>query len=242
MDLQTHRAALEAAVLATPGVTSFAWFGSAASAAADRRDEWSDLDFAVFHAEGAERVGSDWPFLPFPEHLVLTAREGHGGGVALYDDGVLYEFGAGPPWLLRDPSGEVVLDGGDASFLAPDEPPDAATQLRLFLAKLHIGMGRARRGERLAAGAHVRHHALGCLAGALRQRLAPAAERNPFDPLRRLEQALPEVATRLEALLASDLETCGRGLFELARELLEPGWPQFPSRAADVVAARYGWT
>ncbi len=241
MDLQTHRDALAAAVLATAGVTSFAWFGSAATAAAGRRDEWSDLDFAVFHAEGAEHVGRDWPFLPFPEHLVLTVRESHGGGVALYDDGVLYEFGAGRPWLVRDPSGEIVLDGGDITFLPPDEPLDAASSTGLFLAKLHIGMGRLRRGERLAAGVHLRYHALTCLGEALRQRLAPDAERNPFDPLRRLEQALPAVAARLDTVLAGDLESCGRGLFELARELLEPGWHQFPTAAADTVARRYGW-
>lgn len=242
MDLQTHRDALLAAALATPGITSFGFFGSAASAAADRRDEWSDLDFAVFHGEGADEVGRDWPFLPFREHLVLTAREGHGGGVALYDDGVLYEFGAGRPWLLRDPSGEILLDGGDVAFLAPDPAPDPVTQVSLFLVKLHIGMGRARRGERLAAGVHIRCHALSCLADALRQRLVPAAERNPFDPLRRLEQALPVVADRLGAVLDSELETCAHGLFDLARELLEPGWPEFPTRAAQVVAHRFGWS
>lgn len=241
MDLQTHRAALQAGVLATPGVTTFAWFGSAAAGAAGRRDEWSDLDFAVFHAEGADLVARDWPFLPFPDHLVLTAREGHDGGVALYDDGVLYEFGAGRPWLVRDPSGDVVLDGGDLAFSPPDEPSDAVTQAGLFLVKLHIGMGRLRRGERLAAGVHLRYHAVTCLAEALRQRLAPTAERNPFDPLRRLENALPQLAARMDGLLASDLESCGRGLLDLAREELEPDWPQFPSRAAQVVAARYGW-
>jgi hypothetical protein len=26
------------------------------------------------------------------------------------------------------------------------------------------------------------------------------------------------------------------------RATLEPGWPDFPSRAADVVATRLGWT
>ncbi|MDQ7993534.1 MAG: hypothetical protein AAGC63_08975 [Propionicimonas sp.] len=242
MDLQTHRDALAASVLATPGVTGFAYFGSAASAAAHRRDEWSDLDFAVFHADGADRVGRDWPFLPFREHLVLTARESHGGGVALYDDGILYEFGAGRPWQLRDPSCEVLLDGGEFDYLPPDQPPDAIAQIRLFLVKLYIGMGRVRRGERLAGGVQIRYHAVTCLAETLRQRLAPDAERNPFDPLRRLEGALPEPAGRLADLLDCELETCARGLFDLARDTLEPGWPEFPGRAADTIAGRLGWS
>jgi hypothetical protein len=113
--------------------------------------------------------------------------------------------------------------------------------VRLFVAKLYIGMGRVRRGERVAGNLHVRTWAVICLVEALRQRLAPLASRSAFDPVRRLEQALPEVSDRIASLLDADVEACGRGLLEVSRELLEPGWPEFPSRAADVVARRLGW-
>ncbi|MCB0912984.1 MAG: hypothetical protein KDB60_15340 [Propionibacteriaceae bacterium] len=242
MDLAAHRAALLDSCRRAPGVTSLVVFGSSAGAGAGRRDEWSDLDFNLFLAgDAAPYLARDWPFLPHPDQLVLTAHEGENGGVALYADGMLYEFGAGRPWTIRDPDREVLLDGGDLCVTAPDPLPDAAAQVRLFLAKLYIGVGRVRRGERVAGNVHVRAHALACLAEALRQRLAPDAARSPFDPLRRLELALPEVSGRLAALLDADVETCARGLFDLSRELLEPDWPDYPSLAADVIATRLGW-
>ena len=242
MELAAHRDALLETCRRTPGVTSLVVFGSSAGDGAGRRDEWSDLDFNLFLAADAapELVGT-WPFLPHPDQLVMTAHEGENGGVALYADGMLYEFGAGHPWTIRDPDREVLLDGGDLAFAAPDPLPAAAMQVRVFLAKLYIGVGRVRRGERVAGNAHVRTYALICLAEALRQRLAPDAPRSPFDPLRRLERALPRVADRLAALLDTDVETCARGLFDVSRELLEPGWPDYPSGAADVIAARLGW-
>lgn len=239
MDLTARLAALTDTCRATPGVTSLVAYGSTTSAAAGRRDGWSDLDFTVFVAPGAaDRVRDGWTFLPDREHLVLTAREGANGGVALYDDAMICEFGAGEPWTVRDPDREVLLDGGDVRTAEPDPLPDPADQVALFLVKLAIGVGRVRRGERVAGNAQIRAHALTCLAEALRQRLAPDAPRSPFDPLRRLEQALPEVGARLGALLDGDAETCARGCFDLARELLEPGWDAFPTRAADVLAAR----
>lgn len=242
MDLATHRDALLDACRNTAGVTSLIVFGSATGRLAGRRDDWSDLDFNLFVTSDAPpSLTRDWAFLPFPERLVLTAHEGGDGGVALYDDAMVYEFGAGRPWPIRDPDGEVLLDGGDLRFAAPDPPAPAQAQIRLFLVKLLIGVGRVRRGERVAGNAHVRTYALTCLAETLRQRLRPDAPRSPFDPLRRLEHALPEVADRIAACLDADVETCARGLFDTAREVLEPGWADFPSRAADVIANRLGW-
>ncbi|GAB3812159.1 hypothetical protein GCM10028820_04610 [Tessaracoccus terricola] len=242
-DLAAHRRRLEEACAAVDGVTSLVFYGSSTRDGEGRRDEWSDLDFNVFLApEAAHRLRAGWPFLPEPDRLVLTAREGDNGGVALYDDAMVYEFGAGLAWQVTDPAREVALDGGDLRFGAPPEPPSAENQVRLFLVKLFIGVGRHRRGERVAASAHVRGHALVGLCWALRRRLAPQADAgSPFDPLRRLEQHLPGVAARLGDLLDLDLEVCARGLLRLAREELEPGWDGFPSAAADVVEARLGW-
>lgn len=242
MDLAEHRDALVDACRQTPGVTSLVVFGSASGAGEGRRDEWSDLDFNLFVSPDVqERVRREWPFLPNRARLVMAAHEGRDGGVALYDDGTLFEFGAALPWVIRDPEREVLLDGGDLVFAEPDPPPDPADQVRVFLAKLYIGMARVRRGERVSGNVHVRAWAVVPLAEALRQRLAPDARRSPFDPVRRLEQALPEVALRLGALLDAEVEACAVGLFGLSRELLEPGWAGFPSRAADVIAARLGW-
>ncbi|MCV2395246.1 hypothetical protein OEB99_13085 [Actinotalea sp. M2MS4P-6] len=241
MDFSERIDALTQSCRTTPGVTSLVVYGSTTTAAAGRRDGWSDLDFTVFLTEDvlADRAG--WAFLPDREHLVLTAREDDNGGVAIWDDGTVAEFGAGRPWLVRDPDREVLIDGGDLGYADPDPLPDPGNQIRLFLVKLAIGVGRVRRGERVAGNAHIRTYATTALCEALRQRLAPDSPRSPFDPLRRIEQALPEIGARLADLLDSPAETCARGELDLAREALEPGWEHFPTRAADVVAARLGW-
>lgn len=241
-DFEQRIAALKAGCEETQGVTSLIVYGSTTKAAAERRDGWSDLDFTVFFApETSPEVRRSWAFLPDRESLVLTAREGDNGGVAVYSDGLVCEFGAGEPWVIRDPDREVLLDGGDVVTAAPPPLPDPADQIGLFLVKTAIGVGRIRRGERVAGNAHIRVYALTALCEVLRQRLAPDAPRNVFDPLRRLEQVLPEVAGHIADLLDAEAETCARGLVHLARAELEPGWAEFPSRGFDVVQRTLGW-
>ncbi len=241
-DLEPRTSALRDACAATDGVTSLIVFGSTTRAAAGRRDEWSDLDFNVFFApDRADELRASWAFLPDPDRLVLRAVEGGAGGVALYDDGLVAEFGAGLPWVVRDPDREVLLDGGDVVTADPDPLPDPADQIGVFLVKTAIGVGRLRRGERISGSVFVRTYALTPLCEALRQRLAPDAPRSPFDPLRRIERVLPDVAARIGSLLDGDAEACARGLVALARAELEPGWAAFPSRAFDVVTETLGW-
>jgi hypothetical protein len=226
------------------GVTTVAVFGSTASAASARRDEWSDVDFAVFaDPDHVAEVSSQWDFLPRPDDIVLAAREHDSGGVVLYADGALAEFGAGRPWEVSDPTCEVLLGGLDLVRVPAPLPMSPENAIRLFLVKLLIGVGRVRRGEVLAGGVHIRSHALAALAVALRGRCqpGPADDENPFDTLRRFEAVHPELGARLATATAQPAETAARALFDLARAELEPGWLDFPSRAADVVAARVGW-
>jgi len=226
------------------GVTTVAVFGSTASDGASRRDEWSDVDFAVFAAPDHEaRVSAEWEFLPRPEGIVLAAREHDSGGVVLYADGTLAEFGAGRPWDVSDPTCEVLLGGQDLVRVPPPSPMSPENAVRLFLAKLLIGVGRVRRGEVLAGGEHIRSHALAALAVALRARHPHrvSADENPFDPLRRFETVHPELGARLVDAITQPAEASARTLFDLARAELEPGWADFPSPAADRVATRLGW-
>lgn len=224
---------LQALCAAHPGVSSLIVFGSTSTQFADRRDQWSDIDFNLFVTPDAVgEIALDlWDFLPDAEHLVLTAREGGNGGVVLYDDGLICEFGAGSPWVIQDPDHEVLLDGGDIAFTDPPSPRGPVDQVGVFLVKVLIGYGRVRRGEVVGGNAHLRTYAVTALAEALRQRLAPDAPRNPFDPLRRLELALPEPAARLAELQQQDPDSCASGLLDLAEELLAPGWDEFPDRA-----------
>jgi len=109
--------------------------------------------------------------------------------------------------------------------------------------KLLIGAGRARRGEVLNGGQLVRGWAVQLLVRAIRGRFAESSTtlRDTIDPMRRFEADFPEWAARIAALLEAPVEDAARGLFSLAREVLEPGWPEFPTRAADAVAGRLGW-
>lgn len=244
MDVDDFVAELAASCRATDGVTTLAVFGSATKASAARRDQWSDVDFAVFCTpEAADEVGASWSFLPRRDQVVLAAREYDTGGVVLYADGTLLEFGAGRPWPIVDPSCEVVIGGDDLTVLPPPAEPDAENAIRLFLAKLLVGVGRIRRGEVLSGTAQVGSAALAELCRALCARVPAtgASEVNPFDPLRRFEASRPDLGARLAAALAAPGEAAARGLYDIARDVLEPGWAGFPSAAADVVARRLGW-
>ena len=44
-----------------------------------------------------------------------------------------------------------------------------------------------------------------------------------------------------EATLDLPIEECAYELYRITRQVLEPGWEDFPSRAADAVARRLGW-
>ena len=239
------------------GLIGLVLLGSASEAGAMRRDEWSDHDFfALIEAgRGAEiRPALDW--LPDSERIALTAREGEIGFVAVYDDGHVFEF-------AFSEAGE--LDGslaGDATVLVDDDAGTTATLIeqageradagdrfdpandaRLVLVKLLIGVGRARRGEVLNAGIFIRSWAVQLLVRAIRGRFADrsTALRDTIDPVRRFERDFPDWAARIAAAIEAPVEDAARGLFDLTREILEPGWDEFPSRAADAVAARLGW-
>ena len=73
------------------------------------------------------------------------------------------------------------------------------------------------------------------------KKIEPDRLGSPYDPTRRFERALPDLAGEIGLLLDENLEVCARGLFDVARRELEPGWTEFPSAAADTIARRLGW-
>jgi hypothetical protein len=256
-----ERFALRSAALADvartrDGFAGLVLLGSSSDAAAHRRDEWSDHDFFMLAhpgAEGAARDVESW--LPDPERLVLVAREGEIGFAAVYDDGHVFEFAAATAEelggaLATEDVGIPVDDGPAAALVAASQarvlatpPPDPANDARLVLVKLLIGVGRDRRGESLIAGHFVHTFAVTHFARAVRARIPVAASvRDGIDPVRRFERDYPELGAQLRTGLGAPIEDAARGLFDLLRETLEPGWDAFPSRAADVVATRLGWT
>lgn len=250
-----RRSAALADAARTHGFAGLVLLGSASPAAAHRRDEWSDHDFFMLAAPGdEERVRDVAAWLPDPERLVLVAREGDIGFAAVYDDGHVFEFAAATPdelggALATEDVGILVDSGGVAELMAGAQArvesapaPDAANEARLVLVKLLIGVGRARRGESLVAGQFVHAWAVNSFARAVRARIpVDGSVRDAIDPVRRFERDYPELGAALREALGRPVEEAARGLFVLLRSTLEPGWGEFPSRAADVVAARLGW-
>lgn len=243
------------AAVARERFTGLVLLGSSSPAAAHRRDEWSDHDFFMLARPGDEAAVRDVAsWLPDPERLVLVAREGEIGFAAVYDDGHVFEFAAATPdelgGALATEDVGIPVDGGPAAELiagaqarvGATPEPDPVNDANLVLVKLLIGVGRARRGETLIAGQFVHAWAVNHFARAVRRRLPVAGSvRDAIDPVRRFERDYPALGAALEDALGAPVEEAARGLFELLRSTLEPGWDDFPTRAADVVAARLGW-
>ncbi len=239
------------------GLIGLVLLGSASQAGEARRDEWSDHDFfALIEAGRGPGIRPDLRWLPDPDRIALTAREGEIGFAVVYDDGHVFEFAfseAGELDASLAGDATVVVDdlAGTAATLIGQARTradagdrfDPANDTRLVLVKLLIGVGRARRGEVLNAGAFVRTWAVQCLVRAIRGRFSERSTtlRDNIDPVRRFERDFPEWANRIAISVEAPVENAARSLFDLTREILEPGWDEFPSRAADAVAARLGW-
>lgn len=250
-------AGLADGVRATDGLIGLVLLGSASDEASHRRDEWSDHDFfAIVEAGMGAQVRPDLGWLPDQDRLVLTAREGEIGFAAVYDDGHVFEFAfSDVDELAGAVAGEatVVVDdaeGSTARLIERSRARAAAADLfdpvndtRLVLVKLLIGVGRVRRGEVLGGGSFIRQWAVQLLVRAIRGRHAEASTslRDTIDPMRRFERDFPEWGARIAAAVEQPAEDAAIALFRLTREILEPGWDEFPSRAADAVARRLGW-
>lgn len=267
--VQNHRAAfdsagfqrltdaLASAVSDHTALSGLVFLGSSSDDAAARRDEWSDHDFFALAAPGAgAATRHDLEWLPDRERLVLTAREGEIGFVAVYDDGHVLEFAVAEPGELAGALAEeatVTVDddeGSTARLIAQAQARaaslpagDALNDTRLVLVKLLIGTGRLRRGETINGGQFIRQWAVKHLVLALRARArqVSGAGGAGVEPTRRFDAEFAEIAASIEAAIAQPAERAAKSLFELTRRELEPGWDEFPAEAADAVARRLGW-
>jgi len=250
-------AGLAAGIRGRDGLVGLVLLGSASDDARDRRDEWSDHDFfALTEAGRGHEIRPDLSWLPDQDRLVLTAREGEIGFVAVYDDAHVLEFAFSDAAELagaRAGAATVVVDddaGTTATLLAESRARaaegdrfDPANDARLVLVKLLIGVGRVRRGELLNGNSFIRQWAVQLLVRAIRGRFAEASTslRDAIDPMRRFERDFPRWGAHIAASLDLPIEESAYELYRLTRQILEPGWDEFPTRAADVIAARLGW-
>ena len=222
------------------------------SADRERADEWSDHDFFLVTTDGAqERYRTDLSWLPDAAHLALSVRETHHGLKVLYDNGHVLEFAVfsfDELLLAQTNAWAAAVDkGGVAQRMAeiaarPKPHPDPAAALGIFVSLLLIGVGRARRGETLAAGQSVRTHAVGHLLAALTQSLTSdeAHRLDSLDPFRRFEQVYPELAAGIARALEREVESAARELLDLAESQFGDT-EMWPARGVVAVRERLGW-
>lgn len=239
------------AASADPGIVGLVGFGSTADTS--RADEWSDHDIAVITRAGDEaRYRHDLSWLPDSSGIAMSVIDEHDGVTVVFDDGRVIEFGVATIDGFAGWAGNaaaVLIDrGGVAPVVermlarpAPGDDVDIDRETRIALAKLLIGVGRARRGELLTADHNIRGEALEHLLRAFAAALPGVRGRlDTLDPRRRFEQVYPELGARIADALRSDPEDAARRLLGLAEEHLG-GRGDFPRAGADAIRRRLGW-
>jgi hypothetical protein len=227
-----YRESLRDNLLQLPQVIGLVFVGSAADTS--RVDKWSDHDFFVVTTPGsAEALRQDLSWLPHFEHIVLSPRETEHGLKVVFTDGRVLEFA-----IFEDAELELAGANDFAVFIdkaniqnrmdaiAKRSVPGAFDEVRefeLFLCQLLIGVGRARRGEVLIAGQHMRTYALTNLLGLIRHWAKPKTGTQHLEDnlnrFRRFEKQYPAEAAQVEALLEQDPEACAKGMLELVMQV-----------------------
>ncbi|QOD92973.1 hypothetical protein [Chryseoglobus sp. 28M-23] len=112
--------------------------------------------------------------------------------------------------------------------------------LALVVAKVHLGAGKARRGETLAASALLRGDAVTHLLTAVAALSHVDNRADYLDPRRRIELTRPDLATSLTDALRLDEVALARRLLDLVGSLAGDR-PECPHAALAVLRARHGW-
>lgn len=175
----------------------------------ERIDAYSDLDFFAIVAPGHKwRYVDRLDWLDAVAPVAYAFRNTTDGYKLLYADGIFCEFAVFEPDELPTipfAPGRVVwaAPGFDTALLhRPPRPAsahvDVPWQLGEALTNLYVGLGRYRRGEKLAAARLVQSFAVDRVLelAALWEAEGPAP-RDPFQVERRVEQRLPQVAELL---------------------------------------------
>ena len=244
-----YQAQLLDLVRVRPEVIGLIFVGSAA--ATHRVDQYSDQDFFLVVQQGAgESFRQDLSWLPNSTDIALHPRETAHGLKVVYQNGDVLEFAVFEDSELELSAAndyKVVLDRGNitermAKIAERSMPGEVnrAQELELFLSLILIGVGRARRGEVLAAEQHIKGYALN---HALRLiRLAKPISESRKDSLnayRRFEFDYPELGRELQDVLLMPTEESAKSLAVLVLREIRGDNREF--ELYRVVADRLGW-
>ena len=235
-------------------VVGLVFLGSAAETT--RADEWSDHDFFVISVDDqAEALRQNLDWLPNFDQISIAVRETDHGLKVVYQDGQVLEFAVFKDSELEMASAKgfaVALDKCNLQermqAIAAKTSPETLNRKRefeLLLCQLLIGVGRARRGEQLIAGQHLRSWAINNLLGLVRQNVLPIAgtetAQDNFSRYRRFEQQYPELGERIELAQQLPLEACARALLAIAIEVSGDSLTKHELEQVYVIRHRLGW-
>ena len=201
--------AIGAALAATGDALALLALGSV-GVETERIDAYSDLDFfAIVQPGHKQRFIQQLDWLAAP--IAYSYQNTVDGCKALYADGIFAEFAVFEPDELAPipfAPGRIVwkVDGFDESLTAPRvrSAPKYALDFLLgeALTNLYVGLGRYRRGEKLAGARLIQVYAVDQVL-----RLAPYLEpdqpalRDPFADERRFEARFPAIAVNLPSFV-----------------------------------------
>lgn len=244
-----YQAQLLDLVAKRPEVIGLIFVGSAA--ATQRVDQYSDQDFFLVVQQGAgESFRQDLSWLPNSTEIAFHPRETAHGLKVVYQNGDVLEFAVFEDSELELSSANdyrVVLDRANltermekiAKRSMPSEV-NRSQDFELFLSLILIGVGRARRGEVLAAEQHIKGYALN---HALRLiRLAKPISESKADSLnayRRFEFDYSELGRELQGVMLMPTEESAKSLTVLVLREIRGDGREF--ELYRVVADRLGW-
>ena len=235
-------------------VVGLVFLGSAAETA--RADEWSDHDFFVIGVDDqAEALRQNVDWLPNFDQISIAVRETDHGLKVVYKNGQVLEFAVFKVAELEMASASAFAVAIDKCNLqqrmqaladkSVARPADRKREFELILCQLLIGVGRARRGEQLIAGQHIRSWAINNLLGLVQLSVEPVAgtedQADIFSRYRRFEKQFPAIGQRIELAQQLPLESCAKALLELAVEVSANSIGQSELDQIGVIRQRLGW-
>lgn len=245
-----YQKALVDSVSANPNVIGLVFLGS--SADHSRVDQYSDQDFfLVVKPNSGEDFRQDLSWLPNHGDIVLAPRETAHGLKVLYKSGLVLEFAVFEDAELELAAANDYLVALDKQDIAPrmaaiasksiPRPFDAEAGFELFLSLLVIGVGRARRGEVIAADQHIKGYAVEKLIQLVRSSKPSGTDRrDSLNAFRRFEFDYPELGPQIAKQMLEPAEACANGLAQLAKT--ELGLNQKQLEQLGVVKSVLGWS
>ena len=208
------------------------------------RDQWSDHDFWLIVAPGAQhQYLNDLSWLPDPGEILIAMRHGQSYYTVLYDDRHRVEcavFEPGEADTGKIERYRVLLDRGSVEALAHRVCQRTHEERRADLAwpytlehlctLVWTAYGLYRRGEWLAARHYIDTFAAGALLDLVQQHRPDDAPptMDSLDPWRRLEQRRPELAAELANALEQPVPAAGLALLRIAEREVAPQTPALP--------------